>query len=475
MNTTLLILYLEDSLIDAELIREALANEDILCEMLHVETQMEFLTAIERQDFDLILADYSLPGFNGLSALKLAREYCPNTPFIFVTGTMGEEIAVESLKCGATDYVLKQNLARLVPVVQRALQESEDRKERKRMQEALRETNERLQAFIQASPLAIIALEPEGSVTLWNPAAERMFGWQEGDVLGQFLPIVPEDKHDEYRILRERVLQGEALTNIETIRRKKDGTSIDISISTAPLRDAQERITGIMGVVADITERKQAEAQIKAALAEKEMLLRELYHRTKNNMQVIRSMLILRAASCQNAEINAFVEEIEQKILTMALVHQKLYQSQDLSRISLDEYLGELIALLIQSYTPTSHKIALRSDLKPVSVLIDIAIPCGLIVNELLSNALRHAFPDERVGEIRIHLSRTPTGMIELSFADNGIGVPHTFDFRAQPTLGLQTILALVEQQLQGDISWETQRGIAYTIRFHDNFYTSRV
>ncbi len=140
MNTTLLILYLEDSLIDAELIREALANEDILCEMLHVETQMEFLTAIERQDFDLILADYSLPGFNGLSALKLAREYCPNTPFIFVTGTMGEEIAVESLKCGATDYVLKQNLARLVPVVQRALQESEDRKERKRMQEALRET-----------------------------------------------------------------------------------------------------------------------------------------------------------------------------------------------------------------------------------------------------------------------------------------------------------------------------------------------
>lgn len=108
-------------------------------------------------------------------------------------------------------------------------------------------------------------------------------------------------------------------------------------------------------------------------------------------------------------------------------------------------------------------------------MLFDTAIPCGLIVNELLSNALRHAFPDGRSGEILISLCRTPVGVIELYFADNGVGIPPEFNLRTQPTLGLQTILALVEQQLQGEITWETQPGIAYTIRFHDNFYTARV
>lgn len=362
MSATLLILNLEDSELDAELIRETLASEGIQCEVLRVETRSEFLEALEQQNFDLILADYSLPGFDGLSALKLACEHCPDTPFIFVTGTMGEEIAVESLKRGATDYVLKRNLTRLAPVVERALHEAEAHKERKRMTEALRETNEWLQALIQSAPLAIIALDPDGNVTLWNPAAEQMFGWQEAEALGQFLPLVSEEKRDEHRVLRERVLRGEAFTDLEARRQKKDGTPIDISISTAPLRDAQGRVAGILSVNADITARKQAESRIKAALTEKETLLRELYHRTKNNMQVIRSMLLLRAASRQSAEVNAFVEEIEQKILTMALVHQKLYQSQDLSRIYLDEYVEELIALLIQSYTTTSHNIAFRSE-----------------------------------------------------------------------------------------------------------------
>jgi two-component sensor histidine kinase len=192
-------------------------------------------------------------------------------------------------------------------------------------------------------------------------------------------------------------------------------------------------------------------------------------------MQVIRAMLILKAESHQNAEITAFAQEIEQKILAMALVHQKLYQSQDLSQVDLSEYLKELAHLIIQSYSVVSPRITLKLELDQVPVLIDTAIPCGLLVNELMSNALKHAFPEERAGEISIKLWRTFAGIIELSFADNGVGLPEGFDIREQPTLGLQTIVGLAEQQLQGEIHYDGQHGLAYVIRFHDNFYTPRV
>jgi PAS domain S-box-containing protein len=142
----------------------------------------------------------------------------------------------------------------------------EDITERKRAEEALRETNETLGTIIQSSPIAIIALDPDGNVTRWNPAAEQMFGWMESEVLGQFLPIVSEDKRDEHLKLRECVLRGEAFTNVEVRRRKKDGSPIDISVSTAPLRDSKFRVTGIMSVSTDITERKRTEKQLRESL-----------------------------------------------------------------------------------------------------------------------------------------------------------------------------------------------------------------
>lgn len=144
--------------------------------------------------------------------------------------------------------------------------------ERKRMEEALRETNQTLQALIQASPLAIIALDPQGNVTMWNSAAEHMFGWKQQEVLGRLLPSVPDDKQKEFRLLRESVLRGESFTGVEVRRQKRDGSSIDISISTAPLRDRQGNISGIMGVVADITQRKRTEA-IDALLHEIDQLV----------------------------------------------------------------------------------------------------------------------------------------------------------------------------------------------------------
>jgi two-component sensor histidine kinase len=221
--------------------------------------------------------------------------------------------------------------------------------------------------------------------------------------------------------------------------------------------------------------RQKAEEQLKAALEEKVVLLRELYHRTKNNMEVIRSMLALQAAHSRNELVESAFKDAENRIQAMALVHQKLYQSQDLSRIDLHEYIQDLAHLLIGSYQISSQRISLMLDIEPVSVLIDTAIPCGLVLNELISNALKHAFPGDIKGEITIRLFRTDQEDIELQFSDNGIGVPNGFDFRTQETLGLQTIFAVTEHQLQGQVHFEVQNGITSYIRLKSDLYTARV
>jgi two-component sensor histidine kinase/ABC-type amino acid transport substrate-binding protein len=219
---------------------------------------------------------------------------------------------------------------------------------------------------------------------------------------------------------------------------------------------------------------RDSEARLRLSLDQKEALLRELYHRTNNSMQVIRSILVLRAASLNNPEITSFVRKIDEKILAMALVQQKLYQSQNLSRVDLGEYLPELASLLIENYELPDGFLTLALQSEPVLVLIDTAIPCGLAVSELISNAVRHAFPGRKTGTIRMKIGRNPSGSVEVFFADDGIGMPADFDFRKNVS-GLRTVYDLVESQMKGEIVCEQAEGLAYTIRFSDNLYEQRV
>lgn len=473
MKEPLFIIHLEDNSNDAELIEAMLESEGIACEIRRVETECDFLSAITTTRADLILSDYVLPTFDGLAALMLAQTHCPDVPFIFVTGAMGEEKAVESLKQGATDYVLKQNLARLGAAVRRALREAEERCKHRQAEDELRFHSQILEHLTEGVQLTNTQNE---RLVYANPTIEKMFGYEAKELIGKHVSILNAPGNPSDDIVREIVaaLRADGEWKGTVHNKRKDGTLFWTHANISSFTHPQYGKVWV-SVQEDITERKQAEERIKAALAEKEALLREIYHRTKNNMQVIRSMLELRAATRQNAEITAFVKDIEQKILTMALVHQKLYESHDLSQIRLHEYLEELISLLVQNYAEVSHRIAFKLHLEQVMVLIDTAIPCGLIVTELLSNALQHAFPNGRPGEIRLNVSRTSQGMLELHFADNGVGVPQDFDFRAQKSLGLRTIFGLVEHQLRGEIACDTRNGLAYAIRFYDTLYEPRV
>lgn len=233
-------------------------------------------------------------------------------------------------------------------------------------------------------------------------------------------------------------------------------------LASLRLYDTQEIL---LGSILDITERKKAEDQIRQALREKEILLREIYHRTKNNMNVITAMLSLRAENCGDEALARTFKDIENRIKAMSLVHQKLYESQDLSRIDIRDYLTDLASLLIKTGGPSAGRIVLENEAEPLRLPIDTAIPLGMVVTELFSNVFKHALAEGAEVRVRLRLARSEPGEIELTFSDDGVGTPPGFDFRNSRTLGLQTIFMLVEHQLRGRCDFEGGRGVSCRIR----------
>lgn len=345
--------------------------------------------------------------------------------------------------------------------------------DRKKAEKKLMETSQTLQSLIHASPLAVTVLDPDGTVTMWNPAAERIFGWSEQEVVGRFYPVVPEEKKDEFRVFRERVLQGESFTGVEVVRRRKDGSSVDINLSTAPLRDFKGDVVGAMGVMADITERKKMEEQIKRSLMEKEILLKEIHHRVKNNLQIISSMLNLQSEYVKDKQTLDLFTESRNRVKSMALIHEKLYQSKDLARINFADYVRTLTEDLFRSYRGSSAEIALKIDVEDVFLNIDKAVSCGLIINELIANSLKHAFPSGRKGEIKISLHPDINGMFALTVSDNGTGLPENVDSRNVESLGLQLAGLLVEQ-LDGAIELDKSKGTSFRITFKETTTTGK-
>ncbi len=226
-------------------------------------------------------------------------------------------------------------------------------------------------------------------------------------------------------------------------------------------------------IAMDLTERKQAENDLRRAhdeleirVNEKEILLREVHHRVKNNMQVISGLLMLQEEFSNDETISDLIKESQNRIASMALIHEKLYRSDNLSKIDLNEYVQDLASGLFESYGITENKVGLRINAENISMGIDVAIPCGLIINELVSNSLKHAFPSGKKGEIEISMSSEGEDMIELLVQDNGIGIPDGIDFRKTDSLGLHIVNILVEKQLHGEITMNKKNGTKFGIRF---------
>ncbi|QBG48771.1 PAS domain S-box protein [Verrucomicrobia bacterium S94] len=260
------LLIVEDDPNDAELEIAELEANGFHCQWDRVETREAYLEGLTRTDYDLILSDYTLPAFDGLTALGLLSQQKQEIPFILVSGTVGEEFAINSLKAGATDYVLKERISRLAPVVHRALEEHRERQERKQAQQQLLSVNARFRAIVETANDAIITTDSMGIVQDWNPAAKQVFGYSAKEMEGRTVTcILPERyRNDRYHNLRELIsdCEQERVGNtMELTGIRKDGTEFPMDLSLASWTDSEEIY--YTAIIRDITERKQVEESLR--------------------------------------------------------------------------------------------------------------------------------------------------------------------------------------------------------------------
>ncbi|MBN1976124.1 MAG: PAS domain S-box protein, partial [Anaerolineae bacterium] len=293
MSTALRLLILEDDPLDAELEVATLEKAGYVCQWERVETRAEFLACLDAPDYDAILVDYNLPAFDGLTALHLYLERDLDLPFIFVSGTMGEETAIESLKAGATDYVLKERLSRLGPVVARALHEREERRQHKRVEEELQKNRRLLNAIVDHSPVAIQIKDLQGHYLLVNKQIETIFDLQRGEAIGRMpYDIFPQEIATKFLADDQDTLKAGTAMQIEEVIPFPDGLHTFIALKF-PLADASGEPYAVAGIATDITEQKRAEE----ALRESEERFRALVQNSPDIIVVMESARSVRYAS----------------------------------------------------------------------------------------------------------------------------------------------------------------------------------
>jgi len=340
----------------------------------------------------------------------------------------------------------------------------EDITERKQAEEALRKSEGLFRAIFETAQDSIFIKDRTLNYIQVNPAMEKLFG----QPASKLIELTDDDLFGEeagahISEVDSRVLGGEIIKEEHT--KPVKGIPHTFHVIKVPICDSSGEIIGLCGIARDITERKRTEEQIKASLREKEVLLKEIHHRVKNNMQVIISLLNLQSKHVKDKHDLEIFKDSQNRIKSMALIHDKLYQSKDLASIDFAEYTENLVSHLFNTYSVSSSAIKLVADIKDVALDINTAIPCGLIINELISNSLKYAFPDGQEGEILIKLYASKDDTFTLIVCDNGIGLPEDLDFRNTESLGLQVVVALVEQ-LKGTIELDRSEGTAFKIVF---------
>jgi two-component sensor histidine kinase len=357
MNEVLRVLQVEGSILDASSSERALAKAGYSLHCERVVTAAEMRAALAEQPWDVIISDYRLPQFDAPAALLLLHESGHDIPFIVVSSAIGEELALAIMKSGAQDYLLKNDLARLAPAVERELRDARTRKDRAMVAGALQQSEERVEAQ----------------------------------------------------------------------------------------RATLERQT--------------------VSLQQRETLLREVHHRVKNNMQVMSSLLSLQARAALHPETRRMLEDNQNRIQSMALLHEILYQSEDLAMVDFPKYVLRTVDYLFRSFGVKDRQIRLRTELDQLELELDDALPFGLLISEVVSNSLKHAFPQGRGGEVSVFLRQHSDKTISLILSDDGIGMPRELDWATTRSLGLRLVRALA-QQLRGTLEIRSQGGTEVRLTF---------
>jgi PAS domain S-box-containing protein len=344
--------------------------------------------------------------------------------------------------------------------------------ERKRMEQALRQSEARLRRITDTMQDIITVTDPAGVVQYVSPSYATIMGYPVQEAMGRsvFERIHPDDIELASQTFAACIM-ARIGGRLEFRYRHAGGEYLWLETVGNPLFDEEGNITGVVFATRDITERRRVQDQVNASLREKEVLLKEIHHRVKNNLQVISSLLSLQAETIQDPETRRVLKESQNRVRSMAIIHQRLYQSGNLAEVNFGGYIKELCAQLFRSYGAASHRIALTMDTEEIGLGVDKAIPCGIILNELVTNALKYAFPDGKGGTVTVGLHGRDA-QIELVVRDDGVGLPTESEGVRTDSLGMKLVHMLVEQ-ISGTLTQESEQagnaerpGTRWTIQF---------
>lgn len=323
------------------------------------------------------------------------------------------------------------------------------------------------QAF-NRMPVAMIVVNQQGAITRVNQLAETTFGYDARELIGQPVEtLIPERYRHNHPHFRRGFL-AEATARPMGLGRdlsglRKDGSEFPVEIGINPV-DTGEGIM-VLSVILDLSERKQAEKRIQDALTQKDLLLREVHHRVKNNLQVIHSLLDLQVLKLDDHDVIGVLRDSQNRIRSMSLIHQTLYQSSNFARVDFQRFLDELVPSLIESYRSVVGQVSIDINAHEVKLPINEAIPCGLVINELVSNALKHGFAHAQQGSIRVTVLATEDNMVEISVSNDGHPIPPDLDFARSATLGFQ-LVRLLTRQLNGTLDIQRAGPTRISLRF---------
>ncbi|MEA3488381.1 MAG: histidine kinase dimerization/phosphoacceptor domain -containing protein [Euryarchaeota archaeon] len=510
--TRIKVLLVEDNSGDARLIQEMLSEAgDSVFALEQADRLSTGLERLAAADINAVLLDLGLPDSSGLDTFITVHAQVPDVPIVMLTGLDDAELAIAAVQEGAQDYLPKNKLDSelLVRTIRYAI-------ERKKTGTHIKHLNSVLKAIRGVNQL--IVMEKDRDTMLQNACDTLAEAWgydaawlgflEDGEA---FATVKGSGFREDVTRFCEHVLGGDHPPCIKNALAQKDSfVVLDktrecgdcvfkdacvgkeaaiirvehagkffglLAVLLAPDVAVDEEEKGLLEEVAgDIAfglhdmelevVRKQAEEQLKASLKEKEVLLLEIHHRVKNNLQVISSLLNLQARAAKDANTSAVLLESRDRINTMALIHTKLYESGNLSEINMKGFVDGLIRQLFMGYRVRDTKITPAVHVVDFTLPISIAVPFGLVVNELLTNAFKHAFVNRAEGKIEVSLSAPEEGAVCLTVSDDGVGLPEGFDFNTTKTLGLHLVKILVEDQLRGKLEIISEKGTTFTIAF---------